>query len=134
METSSGLKLASRMIMAALAMFLWQPAAAATQEPDASMVTVCHRTGVQEPAWVFLTLEASAWPEHEAHGDFRAGSLAECAQAQGDMPPATADAGVLPPSGALDRTMATLTLLGLGAAGGLLRHRARRMTSARTTR
>src|SRR3712207_5861655 len=43
-------------------------------------VTICHSTGWATTPWVFMTIVEATWPEHEAHGDVRASSLAECLQ------------------------------------------------------
>ena len=44
----------------------------------AEAITICHSTGSPSAPWVFLTIDDSTWPEHQAHGDFRATSLAQC--------------------------------------------------------
>ena len=51
-------------------------AAPSQQQP----VTICHSTGWATTPWVFMTIDEATWPEHEAHGDVRASSLAECLQ------------------------------------------------------
>ncbi|HEY3060358.1 MAG TPA: hypothetical protein VGL99_15470 [Chloroflexota bacterium] len=52
--------------------------AAAAPTVAAQPITVCHSTGSPTAPWVYLTVDESTWPEHQAHGDFRASSAAEC--------------------------------------------------------
>ena len=41
-------------------------------------VSICHSTGSAANPWVFMTIDPRTWSEHQAHGDFRATSLADC--------------------------------------------------------
>ena len=52
-------------------------AAAASQGQP---VTICHATGWGTTPWVLTTVDEATLPEHQAQGDFRANSLAECMQ------------------------------------------------------
>jgi hypothetical protein len=68
----------------------------ASQEPVAAQgqgnqMTICHRTGSPTNPWVFMTIDARTWPEHQAQGDIQATSLADCA-------PATVAPTVAPPT------------------------------------
>jgi hypothetical protein len=65
-------------------------AAAQSQAPP---ITVCHKTGSATNPWVFMSIDPSTWPEHQAEGDVRANSLAECQQS-----PATPTAQVAAPT------------------------------------
>ncbi len=38
------------------------------------LVSICHSTGSAANPWVFMTIDARTWPEHQAQGDFRATS------------------------------------------------------------
>ena len=53
-------------------------AAALAPIAAAESITICHSTGSPSAPWVFLMIDDTAWTEHQAHGDFRAASLAEC--------------------------------------------------------
>ena len=96
--------------------------------------TICHSTGLPTNPWVLITVDERAWPEHEAEGDFRASSLAECAAhpqpalpAAGTQPGGTGPgATVLPSGGEPDRQLMVLGLLGIGAIGLCLRRLGRR--------
>ena len=81
-----------------LAAWLLSPAAAGAQG-QGQQITICHRTGSATAPWVFMSVDASTWPEHEAQGDIRANSLADCAPtAQAPAaPPAPAQAAPAAP-------------------------------------
>jgi len=40
-------------------------------------VSICHSTGSTANPWVFMIIDPRTWSEHQAHGDFRATSLAD---------------------------------------------------------
>lgn len=67
-----------------------------------SQMTICHRTGSPSNPWVFMTIDARTWPEHQSQGDIQAGSLTDCA------PPTEAPA-VAPTSLTLPTAAATPT-------------------------
>jgi len=52
-------------------------------------VSICHSTGSAANPWVFMTIDPRTWSEHQAQGDFRATSLADCS------PPTPAPSGPL---------------------------------------
>ena len=94
--------------------------------------TVCHSTGSPTAPWVLITVDERTWPEHQAQGDFRANSLAECAQrpppgsrVAGGIGPQPVDAGpdvaLLPATGEPDRRTMVLALLALGGLGLCMR-------------
>ena len=61
---------------AALAITLAAHHAGMAQEEQ---VSICHSTGSAANPWVFMTIDPRTWSEHQAQGDFRATSLADCA-------------------------------------------------------
>ena len=71
---------------AALAITLAAHRAGMAQEEQ---VSICHSTGSAANPWVFMTIDPRTWSEHQAHGDFRATSLADCS------PPTPAPTGLL---------------------------------------
>jgi hypothetical protein len=66
-------------------------------QSQAQEVFICHRTGSSTNPWVFMSIDASTWPEHEAEGDVRANSLAEC-PAPAPAPAAQQAAPIAPPA------------------------------------
>jgi hypothetical protein len=120
-------------------------------------VSICHSTGSAANPWVFMTIDPRTWPEHQAQGDFRATSLADCSpptpaptapltQAQTvpqqQQPPApstpspsptsgperASDVSSLPKGGGdADRPLLVVALLAIAAVGVSLRRLARSM-------
>ena len=61
----------------------------ANAQGQGQQISICHRTGSATNPWVFVTVDVSTWPEHQAQGDFQASSLADCtAAAQRETAPA----------------------------------------------
>ena len=116
------------------------PAHHATAAPSQQQsVTICHSTGWATTPWVFMTIDEASWPEHQAHGDLRASSLAECMQHQAaeietagvQAGSAGPDVSVLPAGGDPMRPILVLALAMLGALGlSMRRRRWRRRTPA----
>ncbi len=103
MASSVSVRLASACMALLLAVFAASlPALAQTQD---QRVTICQRTGSVSTPWVFTTIDAGDLPEHQARGDFRAESIAECPRADPAMTatpvPAAPRANVTPPAATL---------------------------------
>jgi hypothetical protein len=64
-------------LISALVLVLTMPRVIAAQS-QGQQVTICHRTGSPTTPWVFMSIDASTLAEHEAQGDIRANSLADC--------------------------------------------------------
>jgi hypothetical protein len=73
-------------LIASLGVLLTTPRPLAAQGQE-QQVTICHRTGSPTTPWVFMSIDASTLAEHEAQGDFRASSLADCAPPTPTPPP-----------------------------------------------
>jgi hypothetical protein len=73
------------------------PGGVAAAQSQGQEMLICHRTGSPTNPWVFMSIDASTWPEHEAQGDIRANSLADCAPpAAAPVAPAGAAQAVAP--------------------------------------
>ena len=85
--TRKGLRLIGGVVVAATSLLLTAGVAGAQSQ----QITVCHRTGSPTSPWVFVTVDASTWPEHQAEGDFQAASIADCTAAtRAEQAPAVA--------------------------------------------
>ena len=93
---------------------------AATQSQEQQM-TICHQTGSPTNPWVFMTIDASTWPEHQAQGDVQARSLSDCGPPP-EAPPALAAPVQAPtqpaaaPAPATPGAVATVETAGMSAA------------------
>jgi hypothetical protein len=62
----------------ALAVTATAPPAAGAQSPE--QITICQPTGSAMSPWVLMIIDTRLWPEYQARGARRAGSLADCAE------------------------------------------------------
>jgi hypothetical protein len=82
-----------------LVVLLLASGGAAAAQSQAQEMFICHRTGSPTNPWVFMSIDASTWPEHEAQGDVRANSLTDCATAAAQAPaPAAQEAAPSAPA------------------------------------
>jgi hypothetical protein len=73
-----GLVLITLAVVVLRASSILTPSSPAASQSQDEPITICHRTGSADNPWVFMTVDVTTWSEHQAQGDVRASSLAEC--------------------------------------------------------